>query len=678
MSSTDSTTGLSQNDSRRRVTRTAIVAGWNGGGSASKVLSDNVGLAQHQIWWTSTGATAGQMTVYVRAAKSTFFVPVGTIDLTKTPNGELLLAALIDDVMFQIAGLAGTFSMDAGINSVGIDFTPTGNRSLVDRRRFQVMEVASGWNGAAAITVSASDHAGFAQHQLAIAGGIGSVKLRARPVGANAFVDLTTDTTSIPAGGALVLFPGMYDAFQLVPISGLSGSINAQVISVGQEMFLPVTPWQVNAGLGYIPADDSKVVHIAGSETITGIKSFANTVGYIGGTGGATGSNASWVSTINNLYFGLNAEYSSGSWKSQYATTPPMVYGLSVGGAFVVQPATSAAPTAGGQAITLANPPPFQISSAGEAVQQLSGTNQWGSYRSINSNIGVFWRFDGVTMYLMKTASGNPFGQWDTTRPFAWNIAGGISSDQPWTINGSMTAWSGGFKGTGTETDMFLGYSSSTNNSYYFASNATALSICRTNASGAFRDIAFQVFQAVGGGVTSNAQFNPGADNAYSLGGSGSRWSVVYAATGTINTSDQREKTILGPNVLGLDFVNALQVSQFKYLIKHNEVSWPEAPLDQEGNPVIEGLEPILTPTPGVRTHIGTMAQSVAAALQAAGIDPSTMGMWSLDTPTDPNSRQGLRENELMWVLWTAVQQLSSKVVGMQSDIAAIKAKIGM
>lgn len=34
-----------------------------------------------------------------------------------------------------------------------------------------------------------------------------------------------------------------------------------------------------------------------------------------------------------------------------------------------------------------------------------------------------------------------------------------------------------------------------------------------------------------------------GADNAFTCGGSGARWSVVWAATGTINTSDQRLKT---------------------------------------------------------------------------------------------------------------------------------------
>src|SRR3546814_5253515 len=40
----------------------------------------------------------------------------------------------------------------------------------------------------------------------------------------------------------------------------------------------------------------------------------------------------------------------------------------------------------------------------------------------------------------------------------------------------------------------------------------------------------------------SNGVISPGSDNAQSLGWSSGRWSVVYAATGTINTSDEREK----------------------------------------------------------------------------------------------------------------------------------------
>ncbi|NIJ39323.1 hypothetical protein FHR22_004070 [Sphingopyxis panaciterrae] len=42
--------------------------------------------------------------------------------------------------------------------------------------------------------------------------------------------------------------------------------------------------------------------------------------------------------------------------------------------------------------------------------------------------------------------------------------------------------------------------------------------------------------------VQGDGRVNPGADNAQSLGISAMRWSVVYAGTGTINTSDARDK----------------------------------------------------------------------------------------------------------------------------------------
>ena len=44
-----------------------------------------------------------------------------------------------------------------------------------------------------------------------------------------------------------------------------------------------------------------------------------------------------------------------------------------------------------------------------------------------------------------------------------------------------------------------------------------------------------------------SGEFSPGSDNAQTLGSSSHRWSVVYAGTGTINTSDAREKTAVAP-----------------------------------------------------------------------------------------------------------------------------------
>lgn len=82
----------------------------------------------------------------------------------------------------------------------------------------------------------------------------------------------------------------------------------------------------------------------------------------------------------------------------------------------------------------------------------------------------------------------------------------------------------------------------------------TATAITATNGSftlfKSFNDIVF----ATSGSVTEvfrltavqEAKFNaivePAFDNVFRMGGAAKRWTVVYAATGTINTSDEREK----------------------------------------------------------------------------------------------------------------------------------------
>lgn len=71
--------------------------------------------------------------------------------------------------------------------------------------------------------------------------------------------------------------------------------------------------------------------------------------------------------------------------------------------------------------------------------------------------------------------------------------------------------------------------------------------IVRPDVVGA-KDIVFAVY---GGGALDGVQFNATTvrhqfDNAGSLGIGSYRWSVVYAATGSINTSDEREKVWIG------------------------------------------------------------------------------------------------------------------------------------
>jgi hypothetical protein len=155
--------------------------------------------------------------------------------------------------------------------------------------------------------------------------------------------------------------------------------------------------------------------------------------------------------------------------------------------------------------------------------------------------------------------------------------------------------------------------------------------------------------QAAGGSsvtVALSGRFSPTTDNTTTCGGVAARWSVVYAATGTINTSDEREKTILGSS-LGLSFINALEPVSYK---------WKIGGVDAEGNP-----------RPGVRTFHGLKAQQVKAALDSLGVDD--FAGWVLNDKDDAQSTQGLRYTEFIAPLIKAVQELSQKVADLEAKL---------
>ncbi|MDX7711846.1 phage tail fiber protein [Aeromonas caviae] len=57
------------------------------------------------------------------------------------------------------------------------------------------------------------------------------------------------------------------------------------------------------------------------------------------------------------------------------------------------------------------------VTAGGEVI---SGSNN--SFRQAVGAVGTFWRNDGTNLYLMKTASGDPTGTYDSKRPFAMNL----------------------------------------------------------------------------------------------------------------------------------------------------------------------------------------------------------------------------------------------------------------
>ncbi|QRZ14739.1 tail fiber domain-containing protein [Paracoccus methylovorus] len=108
--------------------------------------------------------------------------------------------------------------------------------------------------------------------------------------------------------------------------------------------------------------------------------------------------------------------------------------------------------------------------------------------------------------------------------------------------------------------------------------------------------------------------FRPADDNAQSLGVSTYRWSQVYAGTGTINTSDEREKQ----DIRDLTEAERAVAVRVKSLIRAFRFSDAVA---------LKGGD--------ARVHFGVMAQEVAAAFTAEGLDPMVYGIVCYDAWDD-------------------------------------------
>jgi hypothetical protein len=153
--------------------------------------------------------------------------------------------------------------------------------------------------------------------------------------------------------------------------------------------------------------------------------------------------------------------------------------------------------------------------------------------------------------------------------------------------------------------------------------------------------------------TVTQSELKPGSDNAFKLGISGTRWSEVWAANGTIQTSDARQKTAVADSDLGLAFVESLRPVSYKWLVGQNVLA------EQA-----DGTK-ALTPQPGVRVHYGFISQEVEETL--AGKD---FAGFIHDSGTD---EYGLRYAEFIAPLTKAVQELSAQVKALQAEIAILK-----
>ena len=163
----------------------------------------------------------------------------------------------------------------------------------------------------------------------------------------------------------------------------------------------------------------------------------------------------------------------------------------------------------------------------------------------------------------------------------------------------------------------------------------------------------FFVTAGVGGAVDDyltirSDSTSPGSDNKYSLGVYNMRWSTVYSNTGTINTSDAREKTQPLPlDDAALDALDDVQIIAYQW------------------------LDSVAEKGAGARVHYGVIAQQVRDAFAAHGLDGCRYGLLCYDEwpeqaemlDGDGNviqecqaagSRWGIRSDQLMFGLLSA------------------------
>lgn len=102
----------------------------------------------------------------------------------------------------------------------------------------------------------------------------------------------------------------------------------------------------------------------------------------------------------------------------------------------------------------------------------------------------------------------------------------------------------------------------------------------------------------------------PLVDNTHDLGSASFRLNTIYAGTGTINTSDEREKQDIG----GLDVAEKRVATALKALVK--KFRFKDA-VQIKGD--------------AARIHVGVIAQDVKAAFEAEGLDPTRYGIFCYD-----------------------------------------------
>ena len=166
----------------------------------------------------------------------------------------------------------------------------------------------------------------------------------------------------------------------------------------------------------------------------------------------------------------------------------------------------------------------------------------------------------------------------------------------------------------------------------------------------------------INGGIRCNTIL-PNITDSYTLGGSDRLWSAVWATNGTIQTSDQREKTNITPSNLGLNFIQKLNPVSYKWIDGGNT-----SIQDENGNEV--GI----ISHPGKRTHYGLLSQEVKTAFNECGAED--FAGWVLTDLEDPDSQQALNYSQFISPMIKAIQEQQETINQLTTTVTSLLERI--
>ena len=199
-----------------------------------------------------------------------------------------------------------------------------------------------------------------------------------------------------------------------------------------------------------------------------------------------------------------------------------------------------------------------------------------------------------------------------------------IDSD---TIGGYIGYTTGTYGGAGIHMQSGLGEVVATTSGAKLCYGGNTLSVTEGGAQTNCRT-------AVGGDLVVSGSAAPAYDGAGSLGFSDYRWSVVYAQTGTITTSDREKKTEISYELERYDALFE-KLRPASYRLKNGASG---------------------------RTHTGLVAQDVEQALRDSGLTGQDFAAFVKTPRKDGSADYGLRYEELITLCIRQIQRLQTRV----------------